>query len=154
MSKQIYIDSNGNEVLVSGTITNDNNLPHFTGTPTAGSTAEAIKELKTPTPLSITRIENSLADATSIGRLVAYKMGGIYVLHCNLSITAGQTTSDFVEIASISGWNATCDILASLVCQNSSFGMITVQVTTSGKIKVYSPSTTLGGFYRGDFTMV
>lgn len=42
MSKQIYIDSNGNEVLVSGTIINDNNLPHYTGTPTAGSTAEAI----------------------------------------------------------------------------------------------------------------
>lgn len=45
MSKQIYIDSNGNEVLVSGTITNDNNLPHYTGTPTAGSTAEAIGDL-------------------------------------------------------------------------------------------------------------
>ena len=42
MSKQIYIDSNGNEVLVSGTITNDNNLPHYTGTPTPNSTAEAI----------------------------------------------------------------------------------------------------------------
>ena len=42
MAKQIYIDSNGNEVLVSGTITNDNNLPHFSGTPTQGSTAEAI----------------------------------------------------------------------------------------------------------------
>lgn len=42
MAKQIYIDSNGNEVLVSGTITNDNNLPHYTGTPTPNSTAEAI----------------------------------------------------------------------------------------------------------------
>lgn len=45
MAKQIYIDSNGNEVLVSGTIINDNNLPHFSGTPTAGTTAEAIKKL-------------------------------------------------------------------------------------------------------------
>ena len=43
MAKQIYIDSNGNEVLVSGTITNDNNLPHFSGTPTAGTTAYEIK---------------------------------------------------------------------------------------------------------------
>ena len=42
MAKQIYIDSNGNEILVSGTIINDNNLPHYTGTPTAGTTAEAI----------------------------------------------------------------------------------------------------------------
>ena len=45
MAKQIYIDENGNEVLVSGTITNDNNLPHYTGTPTAGSTAEAIQTI-------------------------------------------------------------------------------------------------------------
>ena len=45
MAKQIYIDSNGNEVLVSGTITNDNNLPHFSGTPTSGTTAEAIANL-------------------------------------------------------------------------------------------------------------
>ena len=45
MAKQIYIDSNGNEIPVSGTITNDNNLPHYTGTPTAGTTAEAIASL-------------------------------------------------------------------------------------------------------------
>ena len=42
MAKQIYIDSNGNEIPVSGTITNDNNLPHFSGTPTAGTTAYEI----------------------------------------------------------------------------------------------------------------
>ena len=46
MSKQIYIDSNGNEVLVSGTIINDNNLPHYTGTPTAGTTAYEIARSK------------------------------------------------------------------------------------------------------------
>ena len=45
MAKQIYIDSNGNEVLVSGTITNDNNLPHFSGTPTAGTTAYEIASI-------------------------------------------------------------------------------------------------------------
>ena len=54
MSKQIYIDSNGNEVLVSGTIINDNNLPHYTGTPSQGSTAEAIGALNNPEELTIT----------------------------------------------------------------------------------------------------
>ena len=49
MAKQIYIDSNGNEVLVSGTITNDNNLPHFSGTPTAGTTAYEIAKAVTST---------------------------------------------------------------------------------------------------------
>ena len=33
------------EALGSGTITNDNNLPHFSGTPTQGSTAEAIEKV-------------------------------------------------------------------------------------------------------------
>ena len=42
MAKQIYIDKNGNEIPVSGTITNDNNLPHYTGTPTQGTTAYEI----------------------------------------------------------------------------------------------------------------
>ena len=42
MAKQIYIDKNGNEIPVSGTITNDNNLPHYSGTPTAGTTAYEI----------------------------------------------------------------------------------------------------------------
>ena len=61
MAKQIYIDSNGNEVLVSGTITNDNNLPHYTGTPTAGSTAEAIGDLSTLT----TSVKSSLVGAVN-----------------------------------------------------------------------------------------
>lgn len=33
------------EALGSGTITNDNNLPHYTGTPTQGTTAEAVNTL-------------------------------------------------------------------------------------------------------------
>ena len=47
MSKQIYIDSNGNEVLVSGTITNAGNLPlgsDFSDpTSTAGAIANCVR---------------------------------------------------------------------------------------------------------------
>ena len=64
MSKQIYIDSNGNEVLVSGTIINDNNLPHYTGTPTAGTTADAIASLITTETQSTTATIAGNSNAT------------------------------------------------------------------------------------------
>ena len=46
MAKQIYIDENGNEVLVSGTITNAGNLPLGTDFSDPTSTAGAIKDLQ------------------------------------------------------------------------------------------------------------
>ena len=67
MAKQIYIDSNGNEIPVSGTITNDNNLPHYTGTPTAGTTAEAIASSKTKSVLLTGTITSNYADGSTIG---------------------------------------------------------------------------------------
>jgi len=46
MAKQIYIDSNGNEVLVSGTITDAGNLPLGTDFTDPTSTAYAVKALQ------------------------------------------------------------------------------------------------------------
>ena len=46
MSKQIYIDSNGNEVLVSGTIATAGNLPLGSDFSDPTSTAGAIKDLQ------------------------------------------------------------------------------------------------------------
>lgn len=46
MSKHIYIDSNGNEVLVSGTITNAGNLPLGSDFSDPNSTAYAVKDLQ------------------------------------------------------------------------------------------------------------
>ena len=46
MAKQIYIDENGNEVLVSGTITNAGNLPLGSDFSDPTSTAGAIKALQ------------------------------------------------------------------------------------------------------------
>ena len=81
MAKQIFIDKNGNEVLVSGTIINDNNLPHYTGTPTAGTTAEAIGDLTTLT----TTDKSSLVGAVNeVNRKV----------NCAL-ITQNRLTSDY-----------------------------------------------------------
>ena len=49
MAKQIYIDENGNEVLVSGTITNAGNLPLGSDFSDPNSTAGAIGDLTTLT---------------------------------------------------------------------------------------------------------
>ena len=49
MAKQIYIDENGNEVLVSGTITNAGNLPLGSDFSDPTSTAGAIGDLTTLT---------------------------------------------------------------------------------------------------------
>ena len=89
MAKQIYIDSNGNEVLVSGTITNDNNLPHFSGTPTAGTTAEAIASI----PVIKTK-EWSSGGNFAIDTL--YQTGVYYG-----NITLGSGFSDVNEILSV-----------------------------------------------------
>ena len=70
MSKQIYIDSNGNEVLVSGTITNDNNLPHYTGTPTAGSTAYEIASKQDKSILNIVEHFDSGSSSDAINAII------------------------------------------------------------------------------------
>ena len=54
MAKQIFIDENGNEVLVSGTITNAGNLPLGSDFSDPNSTAGAIRALNNPDELTIT----------------------------------------------------------------------------------------------------
>ena len=70
MAKQIYIDSNGNEVMVSGTITNDNNLPHYSGTPTAGTTAYEIANKISKTDIKQTSVTLSGSGGQYISSIV------------------------------------------------------------------------------------
>ena len=90
MAKQIYIDSNGNEVLVSGTITNDNNLPHFSGTPTAGTTAYEIASKQD----ILTTIYNSLTASANVTivRSVCVKYGRVKQLSCVFRIDGTTST--------------------------------------------------------------
>ena len=91
MAKQIYIDSNGNEIPVSGTITNDNNLPHYTGTPTAGTTAYEIASLKEPTKV--------------------YDNNGITIYSCGAFITIGFVNATIDNVLSaLSNYTTTYDI--------------------------------------------
>ena len=111
MAKQIYIDENGNEVLVSGTITNDNNLPHYTGTPTAGSTAEAIADLqddKANIALS-TGTFTPQTNYTDMGSSVK-KFGKLVVAHIKIQAPSAISTRTWVGAIGDTNFLPTMDI--------------------------------------------
>ena len=131
MAKQIYIDSNGNEVLVSGTITTDNNLPHYTGTPTAGTTAEAIA---------------SKADKTQTATFIPET--GVQVMHISTGVTdkQGCITGEIRFTQTANSWKdlGTLSVKPSDICQvcgvhtgtGAFLGIVRLQPTT-GKLQVY-----------------
>ena len=140
MSKQIYIDSNGNEVLVSGTIINDNNLPHYTGTPTAGTTAYEI------------------ANATNYK--VIYSQS-TYQNDIGTSITTlSDLITDFrflrvvVYISSISSSSRGIALVANCkqafganyipICINGTLGSIRIETTAGKTFTLLALSSTLG----------
>lgn len=68
MAKQIYIDENGNEVLVSGTITNAGNLPLGTDFSDPNSTAGAVKAIPVIKSVLLTgTITSDASDSATIG---------------------------------------------------------------------------------------
>ena len=129
MSKQIYIDSNGNEVLVSGTIINDNNLPHYTGTPTAGTTAEAIGATTkiSTTTLSTSGISDTDISFTKTGKVVQFYWTGIK------SLSAGGYTS----IGTLpSGYRPNSDIIYDYI--DHSNRQLRLRLKTNGDFHIYN----------------
>ena len=114
----------------------------------------SVNDINAYVDLTITRTENTLVDATSLGRCLAYKRGRINGFYCNLQIAGGITTNDFVEIGRISGWIGVHKLLNNIVCQSSTYGMIVLQIETDGTISIYSPMPTVNGFYRFNCLMV
>ena len=132
MSKQIYIDSNGNEVLVSGTIINDNNLPHYTGTPTAGTTAEAIGA-KVDNSVSTVYI-NAVANVSQTLGSYSRKLGKLVNLCHNFKITtaaaSGTTIATLQSSANYPSANSNAFCL-----YGSNGTTFLVLLDTSGNIK-------------------
>lgn len=89
--------------------------------------------------LTITRTENNYADATQVGRMYAYKKNGMLYLYGNLQVKPNVSSSDFVEIAKISGWSAVDNYYAEVPPQgNNGDTIMTVYINNSGSIKLYS----------------
>ena len=112
---------------------------------------------RSPSNLEITRINNSFADATSIGRLSCRKVGSTVHFNGNLALASG-TTSDFVDIAEISDWKCYPEVYTTVPAQNDSSKIIIVKITpnvnnSKGTVSIYAPNGVAASFYRFFITM-
>ena len=101
------------------------------------------------TTLSITRsISTTYMTATSFARLVAKKKDRVLYFYFNAWFDGSDySVSDFTTIATISGWSAIHDAVISVPCQNDGTKVITIMVTSTGTIRVYSAKA-ISGWYR------
>lgn len=99
--------------------------------------------------LTLTRdTSQSYVDATSFARLNAQKRAGVLFLRGNLSVSNFGTNSTGVPIGTISGWSAAWVIDLTVPCQSGT-GVLLVEVSTAGDIKIYNTSgATINGFCR------
>ena len=100
--------------------------------------------------LTITRVNNPYVDAATVGILAAVRKDGMLWFNGNLSIDTAMPSggADFVEIAKISGWNASHRSYATVAGQNGS-GTVLVMITEHGSIQIYNGSgQTASGFHR------
>lgn len=98
---------------------------------------------------TITRTENNYVSATELARCSAYKKAGILFLVFNCSLSGAGGMTDFVEIGTISGWNAPTSVFATIMPQNAEAKPINLQVQPNGSIRIYGSQGTAYSFYRG-----
>lgn len=103
----------------------------------------------TTTNLTITRVNNSYMDATSVGYLQARKKGGYLSLRGNFSLSASVPTNTAeTVVAQISGWNGVSGYLT-VAPQNSTYGNLLVCVAADGRFTIANYSgKTCAGWYR------
>lgn len=113
----------------------------------------SLTNLNTLERLTINRtISTTYISDTSLNRLRAYKRNGMLTLILNLHFDGtAMETSDFTEICSISGWTAAFDSYITIPMQNNFTTGTTVQITSGGKVRVFS-KTPISGFHRGCVT--
>ena len=150
MAKQIYIDSNGNEVLVSGTITNDNNLPHYSGAPTAGTTAYEIEGIKT----DLTVETDTYNIATYGGYVKCIKYGKLITIMCvDFGTTQAPPTGSAYTLTTVaSKYRPSVNMRVNGYANYSSYkydGMQGYAVNSDGTVVTYNygnPAITKGNF--------
>ena len=152
MAKQIYIDSNGNEVLVSGTITNDNNLPHFSGTPTAGTTAYEIAKSNAYNDSSIlctaTVTEPTLTSGTTVNHRTYYYKKGTRVF-VSIAVSGLTANANQLLFTLPSGYRPNT-ILLPVGCDDSFNQNTVLLVKTDGSIEMRKNATQAYAFFEFD----
>lgn len=115
-------------------------------------TRAAIAADSATTALMITRvISTTYMTDTQFGRLHAWKKRNMLFFFFNAEFTnAGlSATSDFVTIATISGWNALSETCVSIPKQTDGSKVMTLFVRSNGEVQVHSPQEAISGWFRG-----
>lgn len=136
----------------------------FDSTPTAGSQRavqsggvysyvnEQISAPAATTTLSITRVISTtyMTDA-QFRRIAAWKKHNMLFLKFNAEFTSAglDATSDFVTIATISGWSALSEAFVSIPKQTDGSKVMTLFVRSNGEVLVHSPQAAISGWFRG-----
>ena len=143
-------DTNNTYALIVGNGTDVNHRSNaltvkWDGTLTAGNGFSTAN-----TALTISKVISTtyMTDA-QFKRLKAYKKNGMLYLCFNAEFTSTgyNSSSDFTTIGKISGWNAVCEILASIPKQTDGSKIVTLLVRPGGEIQIYSAAT-ISGWYR------
>lgn len=127
MAKQIYIDSNGNEVQVSGTVNSADLLPLAAGSDT--STAEAIEELSTVIvdTLPMGSYSSSGSTLTKCGKLIIL----------NLSSFTNLPAGGFTELPTIpEEYRPVRSFYVNVIDLN--MNKLRFYITTAGRFAVYN----------------
>jgi len=145
MAKQIYIDENGNEVLVSGTITDAGNLPLGTDFTDPTSTAGALGDLTTLTTTNKSSLVGAVNEVdadisnrqaytyrvTNVGSNITIRMKttstGEFLYHIVGSVSNGQTFYDSIITGSVSG--------GAVYCKNIGQNQLGTPIITNNVIK-------------------
>ena len=106
--------------------------------------------------LTLTRVEQNYSDATSFGRLAAYKYGRIGLLHFNLVLSTSMATGTaLTQIGTLSGALPLYEVLYTIPCQSNNSTLL-VQITTAGAINIgnYSGTATGTTFFRAELPFI
>ena len=107
-----------------------------------------LNTLTTLKTLSISRvISSTYMDVAALNRIRAYKKNGMLYLCFNAEFTSAYSVNTYTTIATISNWNAVFDAYATIPRQNDGSKIVTLLVTSDGKIQVYS-TTSISGWHR------
>ena len=107
---------------------------------------------KRTTTLQITRVISTtyMTDA-QFGRIAAWKKHNMLFLKFNAEFTSAGlvASSDFVTIATISGWSALSEAFVSIPKQTDGSKVMTLFVRSNGEVRVHSPQGPISGWFRG-----
>lgn len=107
-------------------------------------------KLNAYTVLDITRvISTTYMSDTQFGRVAARRRGNMLFLYFNAEFTSTglNASSDFVTIATISGWTTGYNTYATIPNQNDSTKVMVLEVRLDGTVRVYSTKP-ISGWYR------